>query len=1105
MNFVSPVSAGLLAFLLAPLLAGAQVPSSETKFSGSVDVTVAEVEVYVTDRDGKPVPDLTKEDFKVTEDGQPAEVTGVSPGTSQRLNLAVFFDQTTMDTASRNTAIAGLRRFFDTGLRPGDRVLFASWDGSLEIRPEATADPAVLGVALDRLGASAPVGLRLAQERNAVQREIVEANPLDEEMGRSMAIAQATTALENLRIYARQRADETRATFAALQQTLVLLAGLPERKALLYVGGGPPLKPGADLFATWQGRFGTLASSLGFSPLEVSRYDAGPQVQEVVDRANGAGISLFALALPMGGAAARSDDEDSGRALRTLAGDTGGRVVTDVANPTSFLELVGRDLGSSYLVGYAPVAGAGGGHKPGGHRIEVVVRGGALVARHREERREGDPSDPLLRLALAALWTGTAGEANPLHAELTFDETGKDDLGRLQVAATVVFPLTSLLIQPQENFHAGHLTLAVAARDGKGKISGLPRAEVPVEIPNEHLLSAPGQTAGYRFTLHLNPGESVVAVALRDDVGGAQGVVRTEFPANQAESEGPGGGVPAPAPVPALVPENPRKTLAPPLRTLPTSGLGVESAALLLSGQEGGEISLGALALPIPSGDADKTRLLVRVRVDGKTLLAGQTGDALRIEGDLYAMGAGGGVQGSSLVRVEVDLASERGRIERDGLDLLGGMDLRPGTYSLRMLVRNLDTGKLAVRNLPLSIPDPATLKDAPLPSPPPAAGDPRPTARMADLGPLDPPPFPDDAPPPPGPITTASAPAPPPAPVPETAEGRRLRALARTAYRQALELLAAGREAEALAATAGFEDSLLLRKEKPVTVERLVEIEIAAVRELAGVDLDSLIPLLRLHQRLYQEATARQRLQGSTVARTVLLQGVDLLRKEGTGRSLLARRFLSTFGAQVLRSGVRHQGEQTLRLALADDPGDEIALLELAADAERRGDHSAAIPPLEALLQAHGENREVRLRLAIDLGRTGRTADAERRLTALTAEEIAGWQLSLAYQELAHLSLAANHPEAAERIVREGLARLPGDEKLTLLLADLLERSGKLAAARQLLNTFHPEGKEGSGTARRRYSTPPEEPLATALATLTQEAATRLPALAKALEKTAP
>jgi hypothetical protein len=241
-------------------------------------------------------------------------------------------------------------------------------------------------------------------------------------------------------------------------------------------------------------------------------------------------------------------------------------------------------------------------------------------------------------------------------------------------------------------------------------------------------------------------------------------------------------------------------------------------------------------------------------------------------------------------------------------------------------------------------------------------------------------------------------------------------------------------------------------------------------------------------------------------VARDVILQGVELLRGAGPDRAPLARRFLYTFGAEMLRSGVRHRGEQALRLALADDPTDEGILHELAADAERRGDHAAAIPILETLLQAHGENREARLRLAIDQGRTGRTADAEQRLTAITTEEIGGWRLSLAYQELIRLHQAANRPEkTVESTLREGLGRLPGDEKLNLLLVDLLERSGRVSAARQALASFRPEGKEGSSGARRRYSGPPQEPLATALVTLAQEAATRLPALAKALEKTAP
>ncbi|HSS77445.1 MAG TPA: VWA domain-containing protein [Thermoanaerobaculia bacterium] len=1113
---MSPVKAGFAALLLVPALLGAQVgaqataqaPAAEPTFSGRVDVTVAEVEVFVADRDGRPVPDLTRDDFKVVEDGQPAEVTGLAPGTSQRLNLAIFFDQTTLDVTSRATALAALRRFVDTGLKPGDRVLLAAWDDSLEVRAEPTGDRAVLRAALDRLGAALPPGVRTAQERSAVQREIHDANPLDDERGTSfLARSQAKAALDNLRAYARARAEETRGTFGALQQMLVLLGGLPERKALLYIGGGPPLQPGADLFAAWQTRFSTMAPELGFSPSEVSRYDAGPQAQEVVNRANGAGISIFALALPVAGA--RSDAEDSGRAMHTLAEGTGGRVVVDVANPASFLEIMGRDLSSSYLVAYAPPQN----RKPGTHKVEVTVKGGALVARHRETRRDGgnpgEAGDPLLRQALATMWAGeagSAGEGNPLRAELAFDEQGKDDLGRLLVTGLVTFPLATLAIQPQEHFHTGHVTLSLVARDGKGKISGMPKAEVPIEIPNEHLLSAPGQTAGYKFTLHLNPTESVVAVAMRDDFGGSQGVIRAEFPGKGGSGREGGGATRVAAPQTGRVePAAPRPD--PPLReaihSSPSTSLGVESAALLMSGQQGGDISLGALALPIPADAADRARLLVRVRLEGKGLLAEQTENILRIEGDLYALGAGEAIAASALERIEIDLASQRAAVERDGVDFLAGLDLRPGPYSLRMLVRNLDTGKLAVRNFSITVPDPASLKNAPLPAPRPAAGtDPRPTARTADIGPLDPPPFPDDAP---STIATAAVPAPvaPPAPPPETAEGRRLRVLARKTYREILALLATGRDAEALAAAAPFEDSLLLRA-NPMTVERLVEIEASAEKELAHVDPESLVPVLRLHQRLYQEATERQRPQGSTVARDVFLLGVDLLRT-AKGGAPLAHQFLATFGAELMRSGTRHVGEATLRRVLADDPGDEIALLELAADAERRGDHAAAGPPLETLLRAHPEHREARLRQAVDLAQMGRTAEAEQRLTALLADETEAWRLALAYQELARLRLATKETSRAEAILREGLKRLPGDEKLTLLLAELQEKSWLTGPARLTVASLKPETGGGGGAARHRYSLPPEEPMASTLAALDRETVARRAVLAAALEKTAP
>lgn len=554
---------------------------------------------------------------------------------------------------------------------------------------------------------------------------------------------------------------------------------------------------------------------------------------------------------------------------------------------------------------------------------------------------------------------------------------------------------------------------------------------------------------------------------------------------------------------------------AAPLRITPAYGVGVESAALLMSGQQGGEIPFNALALPIPGGDKDgdnngenkgdnKVHMLVRLRMDGPALLEGQTRDLLRIEASLYALGTGGGVLGSVLEIIEIDLASQRSAVESGGVDLLAGLDLKPGAYTLRLLARNLDTGHLGVRSLPLPVPELVSLDDVSLLSPPPADGDPRPTARSASLGPLDPPPFPTD------PIQTASAgpsvpsaPAPAPLPViPDTAEGRQLRSTVRSAYREALGRLAAGREADALVAVAALEDSLLTRK-KAVTLEQLVEIETGAALELAVADPAVLAPLLRLHQRLYEEAHIKRRHRGSTLAREIAGRLTDFCRERG--QADLAHRFSAVFGIQLVRGGVTIQGGQMLQGVLAQDPEDEAILLEKASSAERHSASAEAAEHLEAVLRAHPENREARLRLALAQARMGKTNEAQTGLRAILQEETGGWRLSLAYQELARLQMTQGS-YGAMRTLREGLDRLPGDEKLTLMLAALLDRSGQGAEARLLLARLKPqEGEDGGGAARRRYSRPPEEPFTTRHQELGREAAANLPALAAALEKTAP
>ncbi|MFP5287488.1 MAG: hypothetical protein ACLGI9_17250, partial [Thermoanaerobaculia bacterium] len=147
----------------------------------------------------------------------------------------------------------------------------------------------------------------------------------------------------------------------------------------------------------------------------------------------------------------------------------------------------------------------------------------------------------------------------------------------------------------------------------------------------------------------------------------------------------------------------------PPLRVMRTGGLRVETAALLMSGQEGGTIPVAALALPLP-GPGGKGRVAVLLELDGAEAMEGQSGDLLRLEVCLYAVTSApdgsGRVAGSRMDTVEIDLARLGADLEKSGLKYVGELQLAAGEYALRTLVRNAATGEVGLRMMPLTVPD---------------------------------------------------------------------------------------------------------------------------------------------------------------------------------------------------------------------------------------------------------------------------------------------------------------------------------------------------------------------------------------------------------------
>ncbi len=648
-----------------------------------------------------------------------------------------------------------------------------------------------------------------------------------------------------------------------------------------------------------------------------------------------------------------------------------------------------------------------------------------------------------------------------------------------------------------------------------------------------------------------------------------------------------------------------------PVRILPLAGLKMESAALLVSGEQGGSIHVAVLPLPLP-GPGEKVRVPVVLEIDGATLLKGNTGDLLRTEIYLYAVtrkaggGAGGKVQGSLLEVVEADLARTRTDVERSGLQYAGELSLAPGDYSLRALVRNAQTGEVGLRVLNLSVPAAGTgalltpvfanpaatswvaalskaartsvavLADGGLPAAQPVLGvdqearfevpvgnlkTPE-TLRVEVLRPdggraaelparieakrqaaglewltvafvptgLEPGRYQLRAEIPGAPAWAApfvllagggagkawaelmhGPPAPQQTAQKETARPRHRRLDAqplRDAYRKALQRLAAGDEPAARRAVAALETPLLTGPD-PAAPEDVVDIELAVARDLAAAKPQSLLPITLLHETLYREEQQHQDYVLAAHTRELVFALADLYadRIGGVDGKRTASHLLLGLAAHLTESAPGTLRDRIFKQILAYDKDEPAAHLHLAAEAEREGRYPDAVGHLEKLLRTHPEDAEARVRLAINLRRLGKTADADRLLDELIRGATAStepWVLALAYQETGRSLLAAGRLDEAERFLTGALQRLPGDEKLLFELATVSDLRNDPAQARQILTGFQPTHDAGDAggaeSPRHRYNRVPTDALDRAWNDLVKSAPESLPALAEAL-----
>ncbi len=131
----------------------------------------------------------------------------------------------------------------------------------------------------------------------------------------------------------------------------------------------------------------------------------------------------------------------------------------------------------------------------------------------------------------------------------------------------------------------------------------------------------------------------------------------------------------------------------------------LNAADTIVGGNESGAISMSVLAAPFHLDNGPTAYVPVVMEIDGASLLANQQGEVAPTEVYAYAMDASGGVRDFFSQTLGLDLQKVGPQLKASGLKFFGHLDLPPGDYSVRAMVRNGKTGAYSLRVVPVKVP----------------------------------------------------------------------------------------------------------------------------------------------------------------------------------------------------------------------------------------------------------------------------------------------------------------------------------------------------------------------------------------------------------------
>ncbi|HYK03836.1 MAG TPA: VWA domain-containing protein [Thermoanaerobaculia bacterium] len=536
------------------------------QFSETVEVRVTNVDVIVTDKAGKPVPGLTKDDFEIYENGTRQEITNFAeigesvpsgtltalPGETpaeepaardiRRRLISVFIDNASLEVGHRAAVLEHLQQFLAKNVRPGDGIAIYAWGLGLEVQLEPTSDPDQIAAAIDKLAEHTTVSHSWRQQfYNTIDSIIASAKnsypPRTPDFGEALAAAETA---------ARNSTHDMRRKTAAIKSVIASLRGIEGRKVLVMLTESLSTNPAEEAFHHLETIRHEFVGAQHFNPFSAARPHMLQNLSgEIARAANTAGVTIYpihaagkwadstftdaSVGVTVRGAPTVHTDTST-QTLHAVAEDTGGRAAVGSSDFQFAFDAISNDLNVYYSLGYR----TSGERKDRLKKVEVKLKKKGYVVRSRNAIIEQTATTEMNDMVAANLFQ--AGSTNDLNIQARILGTATPAGENLVHPLTIVIPTSTLTLIPDGTDVIGKFSVFTAFLRGDGAVSAVGRQTQEFRWPAESLARRKQVTV--KLDVTADSRVSAISVGVMDDASSATGFALVKLATATDDTQG---------------------------------------------------------------------------------------------------------------------------------------------------------------------------------------------------------------------------------------------------------------------------------------------------------------------------------------------------------------------------------------------------------------------------------------------------------------------------------------------------------------------------------------------------------------------------------------